>query len=372
MLISTVIYLDRTESFLNLKALCVLVILITLCVASILVNGSSGGALFYILLICIAFFSLFVVDLESFFSYYCKFLDVICIVSIITMLAIFFVPSVLSLFPMYENMAGTLFSNFFIGGFFDLNIGGSKRAIGIFREPGVFAAYIVVGIIFDNYLNERKRKRKRYLIYSVALLLTQSTAGYLAFFVLCLPKIKKIFFSEGEISSKFLVVFSIGIVSWVLINFGVYDGILDKFTDGSNTYSNYLARSASITANLNILSNNLFLGTGFGAYKDLFATFTFEAIGVALNSESHSTNTWLAQGAIWGGVMLIFNVLLFVISSIQLANGRKFEGMIVFVTMLILFSSQDMRFSHLFNMLLFIGIVISSKRHNTKGDNYAS
>lgn len=78
-----------------------------------------------------------------------------------------------------ENRNGVTYLNGYI--FFLIEFEGEllPRALGVFWEPGLFASFLAIACLVELSLVERQPSRLRLSLYILALLLTQSTAGYL-------------------------------------------------------------------------------------------------------------------------------------------------------------------------------------------------
>jgi len=95
---------------------------------------------------------------------------------------------VLSLFFfLLESYVGT-FNLPRIGDYYDLCFvtarANATRAHGVFWEPGVFSSVILMTLILNIYLTDRKTKARHIFLYVLGVLMTKSTAGYLILFVL--------------------------------------------------------------------------------------------------------------------------------------------------------------------------------------------
>ena len=59
-----------------------------------------------------------------------------------------------------------------------------ERNMGIFWEPGLFATFLIFSLLFEIFLNEDKKSSFRILIYSITIITTNSSAGYLLLFII--------------------------------------------------------------------------------------------------------------------------------------------------------------------------------------------
>uniref|UniRef100_UPI000FF138CB hypothetical protein n=1 Tax=Exiguobacterium sp. AM39-5BH TaxID=2292355 RepID=UPI000FF138CB len=58
-----------------------------------------------------------------------------------------------------------------------------ERNLGIFWEPGLFATFLVIGLLFELFFNNKKISIFRVIIFSLTIFTTQSSAGYLLLFI---------------------------------------------------------------------------------------------------------------------------------------------------------------------------------------------
>jgi hypothetical protein len=281
-----------------------------------------------------------------------KFMLVICVISIVLFIVSISFNDILNFFPTYENSAGVKYKHFYLGAVFVER--SDVRSIGVFREPGVFAVYIVIALIFELYIIKKSNYIK--WIFILSLLLTFSTSGYIA--LMCLLFTHEL--SKTKLSKinvfKFLFLIII-----VLFSISVLDlsFVFDKFDPRSNSYANFIARKASITVNLEIIKNNPLVGVGLFDYPKHYLNESLELLGVALKSGTQSTNTFFAQGAVFGFLSALLQVILFLIISLKIHKNNKINPFMwfgIFISLIIIFSSQDMRFSNIFNLLLFLSL----------------
>ena len=161
--------------------------LIALIVITAIITGLGyyQNYVFCIISILTAYFVTQIYNYKRFFSLFSNCILCICIASIIGWMLVETIPSFVTAFPKLVNSVG------FDGHFLVLTIlgvpnyaGFQNRAQGIFWEPGAFQTMIVIAVIGDLFINDTASKRKRTIIYFVALALTLSTTGYICFAIL--------------------------------------------------------------------------------------------------------------------------------------------------------------------------------------------
>ena len=106
-------------------------------------------------------------------------------------------------FPLGREKTILAFDKGFILYTFRLNIGPILRSAGPFWEPGAYAAFLVIALIF-NIASTKSLLEKKSLVFIVALITTYSTSGYLSLFVIFLSYL--LWGNEGKMTDlKFLL-----------------------------------------------------------------------------------------------------------------------------------------------------------------------
>ncbi len=95
-------------------------------------------------------------------------------------------PELLINFTNYFSVkcSGTLISNFFIAGLASSSDFIGFRNAGFAQEPGMYASFVIIAMFFNLILNGFNYKNRSFIILFLSLITTQSTTGYLAFFLI--------------------------------------------------------------------------------------------------------------------------------------------------------------------------------------------
>lgn len=171
----------------------VYIIWIYIYICSIILNFSietMKSFIVPILMLTFAFTFVHVVEFEIFIKYFIRCMKFITIVSLATFICRDLILSHVSL-PIVTNSNGAVYYNGVIFGFLqfygDMNI----RNIGLFWEPGLFASFLIIAIVFELCLKNEKPKVINLIIFTLGLISTQSAAGYvLGLFVITLMIVK--------------------------------------------------------------------------------------------------------------------------------------------------------------------------------------
>ena len=175
-------FMFKGKTRLQRKMVAALILFVTIAVLSAMYNDMDFETIASRLVsVVVAFFIVTYYDKKQYISVFNKVIYLIAVVAIITEVVAYSIPSLFNLFPTVVNTANYSFSYFFIGSM-RYSFLGSKliRAGGIFWEPGAFAIYLVIALMFELFFVE-KTKTKRLVVYALTLLLTFSTTGYIAF-----------------------------------------------------------------------------------------------------------------------------------------------------------------------------------------------
>lgn len=240
----------------------------------------------------------------------------------------------INLLPTVTNYNGTTYVNGVVFSVIKYAYTGlTERMHGLFWEPGLFATYLAVAIVFLN-----KREAKRYwltlLLFIVCLILTKSGAG-IAMIPLILV-IKLTGNSENELSKRkstlicaiLLLVFAIGQVGSDVIDQWLNNYLFVKLNDTSNI-SNF-TRTNAVLVDLQIAWNHFPFGVGIANYATEIAKFNS-----SMQSSGTSTiTTYLAEYGVFG----IPIVITWIKSIYQISNGEKFvtkfATLLMFLTIL--------------------------------------
>jgi len=339
----------------NVVAIKVILIWFVSIVGTLVTAEGYGFGYFYLifLLITVAFLSQ-IIGL-TFFSYLYN--NVLFFLSVIAIAIYLMLISGYDIFPnatIYENDAGIRFKYLYLVTYM---IDNYPRATSIFREPGVYAIYLIVAILFELFI--LRTSKFKLAIFSLSMLFSHSSAGIIAMlfiYVLYIFRLKKTF---KDLTVYFLAFLLILIALY--FNPELTDTFFNKFDSDSDTYGSALARYASVVANIDIFLSNPVFGVGLLQYPEDFKIATYQAIGIELESGGGSTNTFLAQFAIFGvfgGTLFIY--LLYDFS--KRVGSNLISTLVIFASLAMVLSSQDMRFSPFINLLLFLSIPKVSSR----------
>lgn len=328
-----------------------LLIIVSITLASLANSDVTGGYLYQIFIVLLSFLIVNSIEINIFLSIYSKMLYFLSTISIVLYLISISYNSLLSYLPVYESLSGVQYINIYLGAIYvDTH---EIRSIGIFREPGVFMIYLLLGVVLELFYYSKINAR-RLIIYLLALVTTFSTAAFIlggmliASFYLKLDKI--------TMKSKLLLSLPFIAIGYLLYRHpDLYWRVFSKFNVDSSKYLSSVAREASVTVSFRIFKDHLFFGAGLTPYVNMFESYAVERYGIPFKSGSHSTNTFMAifatYGFLYGSILLtgIFKLSRMLTPSFLLRS-------VLFLSLLLMFSNEDMRYSLFFNALVFYGL----------------
>lgn len=320
----------------------------------------SAGYIYQIGVVFLAFLVVQSLGFASFAGIFIKYVFVLSLLSLFVFLIANYQAWILDYFPTGENTAGVEFSNLYIGSVYK-GVGEVRNA-SIFREPGVFALYILLAIIFQLFLSATINK-KFIVCFLVALFSTFSTTAFIVMSFVAIGYMLKdgasYFLSKAVLIALFfmLVAFVFGFQE------DFYFKVFSKLSSDSTSFGSLIARTASIVVNFEIFRNNPLFGSGLRDYGTLFQEYSMVYFGEPLEASGQSSNSFMSVLANFG--LLYGLIILWAIIRLPGKLSDRFVvKIILFISLALMFSSQDMRYSLLFYMLIFYGL------KNYKNDFY--
>ena len=233
------------------------------------------------------------------------------------------------------------------------------RNPGPFWEPGAFAVYLIVALIF-NIIKEGNLLTKKNVVFVIALITTFSTAGYIAlFFLMC----GYFIFNRGLSQKIILIVF-------VIASLSIYTNT--TFLKEKVTHNLYIAdestssRFGSALADYRLFEKSPIVGWGRGPMRYGGEVSLF-------GKDEHRNNGAFILLATYGslGFLMYFFLLYKSLKNINnLFLFRKRFALVSFFTILILGFAQDLFFKPFFLCFLFLFVIIKSKNINNNSINY--
>ena len=226
------------------------------------------------------------------------------------------------------------------------------RNTGIFREPGMYMVYLNIGVLFQ-YFFYKEINKKYLLIFVISLLTTLSTGGFIVFSLLSLIYLLKN--NKVKNAIQFIFFFIILCVG-ILTNYELFQSTFAKFDSSSNEYGSTIARISSVTVPFAIFLDSPFFGVGLSDFKNYYEIYSRNILGYSVKADGQSTNTFFNSLGTYGFCFfMLLSTLVYRFSTLFSKNTPLKIG--IFICLILMFSNEDMRYSLLFSVLLFYGLI---------------
>ncbi len=323
-------------------------LLITFCVlfTMLLHNDIRNGYLLQLLGVIVALKFSSYMKFREFLKNFSNIIYLLSIVSLIFFVAVNLSTSFFNSLPLITNVADVDFATIYISNIVKSN--GLLRNSSIFREAGVFSIYLIISLMYELFLTENKSIRKQIILF-LALITTFSTSGYIVLGIIIMAYVLN---AKGiKTKVKFILLSFLVIITLFPI---VFVDVFSKINPDSASYVSTFSRTSSFIVPTKIFVENP-LGVGLTKLADLYAYHSYNLFGKQLDSSSVATNTLLNTFAIYGfvyGSILIYATF----RLVRLFELSRIVGVFILLAFLLLFSSQELRFSLLFNYLIMYGL----------------
>ena len=216
-----------------------------------------------------------------------------------------------------------------------------ERNCGVFWEPGLFATFLILAIVFEAAFKNKKTSWLRIILFSITTLTTQSSAGYilllLSFFFALAFKfnrtpngVGKLFVSLGIFGVLFVMIF---------LNFIIKNTSLAENEYFSKLlFENFLeaSRVKAIFHNFEVFLKNPVFGAGFQTALD----------STAYVSDT-STTTYILSVF---GFLGIFHLFMIILGIVRIKNMNVIAKVTLFLIIFLTINKEP----HLFNLFTWI------------------
>ena len=286
-----------------------------------------------------------------------RFLDVLCFLSLLSIVLIG-LKLTIGIPPIMREGENSIDYGYLYMPFFSIMKDGTHilRNMSIFREPGCYALFLLVGLYFELYKYDFKRVF-RVVTLILAAVLTLSTLSFVGlvvvfiFYFLIKGKNKNIIY---VLLILLCIPFVLGAVELVL-DVDIIDKVFGKFDANNASNESTVSRMVSFTASFSVYLDNLIWGCGMSNFPMLFETHAFNISGIYFTSGGNATNTMINILSMYG--LLSFALVMLSIwgLSYSFTKKNKFYALIFFLFLCAIFSAQDMRLSIWFNVMVVYG-----------------
>lgn len=226
----------------------------------------------------------------------------------------------------------------------------SIRNQGLFWEPGLFAAYLILALVL-HILYGSKVSIARVIVFALTILTTQSSAGIILLIIVALLLILRNSREIGKVKQGVIVCFGIGLSLFVLsqneyISTNWLVGIQDAIGKITGQSVNVVSRQNSPLINLKIFSNYPVFGAGYQNATNIYVSLrdTFGTV----DSQTSTTTYHLAAIGVAGivfSMVALFGILhlrkfnlasriLLLALFFSLINVEPYSGLLIYYILL--------------------------------------
>lgn len=312
-----------------------------------------------IVIILIGFLFSLRFSFSTFISAYINSTTFIAITSVIVYFIARLFPGLVSRFPIVVNTANVGFYNLFFA-LVPVNRYYVNRNWSFFREPGVTAIFLLIGVSFLLFYRNRdscKHYVTKIIFFMIAIVATRSTGGVISLaFLLC----GYFIVARGNGKNKrtvllLIILFVVALVSANVLSMSIFG----KLTTEN---ASLISRTNSIPTNLVIISKNLFFGCGWDNIDVLFEMESINRLGSALQfgeSAYHNTNTVLKYCAVHGVPFYVVFGAGFLKCFLKTCN-TKMEFIAIVLTIFLSLMNEDLTLNFIIPVIVFYGYRIGT------------
>ena len=280
-------------------------------VTGIYFGDLRSGYFYKIVLLSVGFLYAKVYSLSVFIKNFISVVYFISVCALVGWVLMAVAPGIVSLFPVVSNVSDVSFYNLFVTNV-PMAVHGT-RLFGIFREPGVGQMYFNLALAFLIASSDKAINYKMFVVFIIAIVLTQSTTGYIALaFILLFFMLRQ---GEGHTYKKEKIIISLLIIVALFV-LSTQTTLLSSEGDvlgklGDTQRSSTVARLASLYANFEIIKLYPYFGAGFDNMGTLFPIISGRMLGIEVEQ---NTNMLLIQFATHGllyGLLWVYGCLKF-------------------------------------------------------------
>jgi hypothetical protein len=337
------------------KEVSLLGLFIALIVMSMAINlDFRFGYIHKISVILAAFLFCQIYSIEKFAYIYTKIMTWLVAISLVFEFCFVFIPKLANLF-FITNVGNIKFCTWFATSL-PVSPGGVIRNNGFAREPGVYAIFIILALIFETFVN-KKKSVIRIILFFVGIISTLSTSGYisLAFYLITLLiYVNKYNFKDKKKIRVLLFLIILCVLHLALqtnILFGEqYGSVFGKMYSGNTSAGSFNSRLASIATNIYIGFQNILFGKGISYVDDSFASISKQLLNF---DAEHNANTLLIHFAQYG-IIFFFLQIYFLYKTMCHVSSYKIISFFCLITYIAVSMGETLTTSPIFFVMLFL------------------
>lgn len=318
---------------------------------SMLWHGDNGAE-YWLIVMALGFLLVGNYDMLDFANKYSQIMRIFCIIFLFGFFLLSVKPALI-LSPIWIKVEewGVVYAHSSMLWFYQAGIV-PMRAYGIFREPGVYQMYVILAMLICLYI--KKKFLTDILIYSLAVLTTHSTTGYICLVLVYGVMILKMLSVKNRKTIIILLgVFAVGL----LVSPRLISNIVAKFTATGGDAHSWMSRAASFASNIYLWSKNPLLGIGMNGVAENFAyvtknVFGLNAGGIAITDDTNSILIYFAAYGLVPGIIFCAGIW----RGIRKAEKSILCSLMVMLIFVCLFAGEQVNNTCYPYLLIFAGM----------------
>lgn len=333
---------------------------VSLLMGMFILRDFTGGYFLKIILFIFGYYFYKSISIEAFVRCYIKCMKYITVFSLL----VYIFQGLIVKIPFIPVIDNGRVNVYFVGltNIYNGNQQGINRNWGPFWEPGVFQIYLIIALMLVLFFTKKPNKKEA-VLFSVGIITTFSTAGYIALVILYMAYILSAH-KEGQFFKLSIGVISV--IGLVIIYFepSLNHLLLAKFNRQSYAAVSFSSRWYSIWGNINICLKNPLFGVGPSNINEYLKQYLATK---SIFMETSNTNTIFMNYSMFGAIVGTYYMLK-VFSFVNIFDVKKITKALLCLVLLICLSTEPLVYSLLFHILIFYGY---GKKFN-KGDEMIS
>ena len=306
---------------------------------------------YLMLMITLGFFFTQRMNFEIYCRAFSKIILLFTMIAIIYSCMITMFPNILYFLPKVQNANGWSASTILLASSYE---GLESRAMSFFREPGVFAQYLALSIVFE-FVFCRDGKLWHMLIYILGMVFSFSSAGFIymillstIYIIVTLRETKKL--SDIRI---WIILFSLFVALMVvLFDENIYRSMVER-NFGESQWEYNPRKIAQWTSLYIWWQQSPITGVGISHFLPIFQELSWTHFGILLQ-EGDATST-IFNGLARYGILWLFTVCGLFCLSLRLGHRQWVVSILCFGLFLGICMAQNMPYDILFWLLVFWG-----------------
>lgn len=229
------------------------------------------------------FFALIIVSSyseENFAYWYCKIMGFLACCSLIGFTIYYIARGILNVFPQVVWHTGIRFANMIVT-LVPLTMEDYFRNWGVFREPGFYAIFLIIALVFELFLKNKPNKAIVY-VEIISLITTFSTTGIVALVLILAAYVldRKDTYIEKKWKKRLVVTVLVVLSAvglWMIFTSEgqkIFTRVFGKIWFEKSTNDSYINRQLGIEKALSIFKNNVIFGGGYISVVGVEIDFT--------------------------------------------------------------------------------------------------